>query len=65
MIILVRYVGVTWTASMFSNVYQLDSHNGSCFALANLRRNICKSRIGDLTFSDLVMVSRSACLSIS
>ena len=30
-------VGVIWFAFMFSNFYQLDIHNKTCVALANLR----------------------------
>jgi len=42
-----RYVDVIWFVFfMFSNFYQLDSHNKTCIALANLRWNICKNLIG-------------------
>ena len=47
---------------MFSKFYQLDVHNKTCVASANLIRwNIHKNWKGDWTFLDLNMVIGSAC----
>ena len=49
---------------MFSNFYELDSHNNICVAPTNLRWNICKNRIENRSSPYLVMVIGSACLLI-
>jgi hypothetical protein len=49
----------------FSNFYQLDSHNKTRVAFANLRYNTYKNWIENRTFPKLVMIIGSACLLIS
>ena len=41
---------------MSSNFYQLYLHYKTCVVLANLPRNICKNRIENWTFVDLVIL---------
>ena len=41
---------------MFSNFFILDLNNKTRVALANLQRNICKKRIENQTFPNVVMV---------
>ena len=43
----------------------LDSHNKTRVALANLQGNICNHRVDNHNFPALVMVIGSACLLIS
>ena len=50
---------------MFSNFYQFYSHLKNHIASSNLRWNVCKNRIENRIFLDLVMVIGSACLLIS
>ena len=49
---------------MFSSFYQLDIHNKTRVALANLQWNIYTSRIENHIYLDLVIVIKSACLAI-
>ena len=63
----ISYVGVIW---FLFHVHQLlpirfTQQNETSVAFANLRRNICKKRIGNRTSHALVMVIGSACLLIS
>ena len=59
---MVRYVGFIQFFFKFSNFYQLDLHNKTCVALANLRWSIIKNCIETWTSPHLVKVIKSACL---
>ena len=50
---------------MFFNFYEVDLHNKTRVALANLQWNLYQKQIENWTSHDLVMVIGSACLLIS